>query len=237
MVYSYPVDLTDYWGSDEELIEKGRKYPSSMRIVIQTPWVETMAKAELDINKENLIFKYPETYYLDIELMYEVDPDAGKAKYLKDKKVLEITLPITGLTEKTKMKIKAERAGYDAEVKSRLEKAGIMDISDYKSEVTSGFIPDEAEGEAEADEQSEGNEFLKFVKDGPSESLTEENTTLTDVKFKYDEAQPQEDSHPKVTEIGDIVDQPKGETVIAPQATQVEQSIDHPQATFAQHGS
>ena len=191
-----------------------------------------MANAELDINKQNLIFKYPETYYLDIELMYEVDPDAGRAKFIKDKKQLEISLPITGLTEKTKNKIKAERAGYDASVKERLEKAGIMDITDYKEQQSSAFIPDDDNEPdlntlSKSEDEAPENGFLNFVKDTETVAETDEDSTLTEVKYKYEseEVQP-DDERPKVQEIG-VVDEPKtGETIIAPQPVTVEQQVE-----------
>ena len=40
----------------------------------------------------------PELYYLDLNLKYKVDPDAGNAKYDKVKKTLTIKLPVVGLT-------------------------------------------------------------------------------------------------------------------------------------------
>ena len=94
-----------------------------------------MGEAELDINEESLIFKYPDTYYLDITLWYKVDSENGKAKFITDKKTLEIDLPIIGLTEKTREEIKRQREEYDNSVKGRLEKAGIYEIDEYKEDV------------------------------------------------------------------------------------------------------
>jgi len=37
-----------------------------MRIWIETPWMESINDAVLDINESSLIFSLPETYYLDI---------------------------------------------------------------------------------------------------------------------------------------------------------------------------
>lgn len=61
-----------------------------------------MAKAQLDINVNTVLFKYPDLYYLDLELKYEVDQDKGSAKFDKAKKSLVITLPVVGLSEAQK---------------------------------------------------------------------------------------------------------------------------------------
>jgi hypothetical protein len=42
-----------------------------------------MKAATLDINENTLVFKYPEVYYLDINLMYKVDKANGNAKFDK----------------------------------------------------------------------------------------------------------------------------------------------------------
>ena len=47
-----------------------------------------MKGAKLDINDTTLVFEYPEVYYLDLNLKYKVDKDAGSAKFDKKKKTL-----------------------------------------------------------------------------------------------------------------------------------------------------
>ena len=98
IVYSYPVGLEDTWMAHEEILKKDRKLPVAMWVKIETPWMESIKDAVLDINEQNLIFKIENLYNLDIKLKYLVDPDRGKAKFLIDKKIMEIDLPITGLT-------------------------------------------------------------------------------------------------------------------------------------------
>jgi hypothetical protein len=80
-----------------------------MKVRIETPWMEKASDAVLDLNESNLIFSYPETYYLDIQLSYVVDHNKGKAKFIKDKKRMEIDLPIIDLTEKTKQELASQR--------------------------------------------------------------------------------------------------------------------------------
>lgn len=78
-----------------------------MKVRIETPWMEWISDAVIDLNESNLIYSYPETYYLDIQLSYIVDTNKGKAKFIKDKKRLEIDLPVLGLTERTKQELAA----------------------------------------------------------------------------------------------------------------------------------
>jgi hypothetical protein len=57
-----------------------------------------MKDAKLDINESNLIFEFPNMYYLDLNLKYLCDPSKGSAKFDKSKKVMIIRMPILGLT-------------------------------------------------------------------------------------------------------------------------------------------
>lgn len=61
--------------------------------------MESMKEAHLDINESNLIFEFPNLYYLDLNLKYKCDAAKGKAKHDKSKKTLTIRVPVTGLTE------------------------------------------------------------------------------------------------------------------------------------------
>jgi len=61
-----------------------------------------MKLAALDINDSTLMFKYPEVYYLDINLWYKVDKLAGSAKFDKTKKTLTVRVPIIGSTDDSK---------------------------------------------------------------------------------------------------------------------------------------
>ena len=95
--------IGDAWGGyttskmDHEALVK-KKIPITLTVTIDLKWAPSMKKANLDINEETLLFEYPELYYLDLNLKYKVDPDAGNAKYDKVKKTLTIKLPVVGLT-------------------------------------------------------------------------------------------------------------------------------------------
>jgi hypothetical protein len=84
IVYSYPVDMQECWEMPNEYL-KDRKFPVSMRVNIELPFIDSVKDAELDINDETLMFKYPDVYDLMIRFKYIIDPDKGKAKFEKDK--------------------------------------------------------------------------------------------------------------------------------------------------------
>lgn len=96
--------MMDAWGGyttskmDHETLLKSR-VPTELTVTINLKWVDSMKLAKLDINDTTLVFEYPEIYYLDLNLKYKVDKDAGSAKFDKKKKTLTIRLPIIALTE------------------------------------------------------------------------------------------------------------------------------------------
>jgi dynein assembly factor 2 len=79
--------------------EMKKRIPTHLTVTMNLKWIESIKEANLDINETTLLFEYPEIYYLDLNLKYQVDKDAGNAKFDKKKKTLTIKLPIIGLTE------------------------------------------------------------------------------------------------------------------------------------------
>jgi len=104
IVHSYNVEIEDTWAGyttsemDHEKMMKS-KIPTHLTVTINLKWAESMKAAKLDINEETLLFEYPGLYYLDLNLKYKCNPDAGSAKFDKTKKTLTIKLPIVGLTK------------------------------------------------------------------------------------------------------------------------------------------
>jgi hypothetical protein len=80
IVHSYPVDLEDSWGGyktaemEHQSMLKA-KIPTHITVTIDLKWADSMKEAKLDINESNLIFEYPELYYLDLNLKYKCDPN------------------------------------------------------------------------------------------------------------------------------------------------------------------
>ena len=72
--------------------------PKEITITLNVAHIESMKEAKLDINESNLVFEYPNLYYLDLNLKYLCDQTKGNAKYDKKKKTLIIRMPVIGLT-------------------------------------------------------------------------------------------------------------------------------------------
>ena len=96
--------MGDSWGGyttkqmDHEK-EMRKLIPTHITITLDLKWADSMKGANLDINESNLVFEYPDLYYLDLNLKYKCDPDQGNAKFDKTKKTLTIKLPVIGLNE------------------------------------------------------------------------------------------------------------------------------------------
>ena len=78
IVHSYPMDMMDAWeghkGTVEDLqLQKKHVLPESLTVTIFAKHAEGMRDAQLDIDESTLVFKYPELYYLDLNLKYKVD--------------------------------------------------------------------------------------------------------------------------------------------------------------------
>ena len=104
MVHSYPVDIGDTWqghrdASEGADLKKMHVLPSEVTVTIYLKWIDSLKAATLDINDSTLMFKYPEVYYLDINLMYKVDKQNGNAKFDKSKKTLTVRVPVVGSTD------------------------------------------------------------------------------------------------------------------------------------------
>lgn len=104
VVHSYPVDIGDTWQGHRDAAEgadlkKMHQLPTELTVTIYVKYIESLKAATLDINDSTLMFKYPEVYYLDINLMYKVDKQAGSAKFDKSKKTLTVRVPVVGSTD------------------------------------------------------------------------------------------------------------------------------------------
>lgn len=104
VVHSYPVDIGDTWqghrdASEGADLQKMHKLPSEVTVTIYVKYIDSLKAATLDINDSTLMFKYPDVYYLDINLCYKVDKLNGTAKFDKSKKTLTVRVPVVGSTD------------------------------------------------------------------------------------------------------------------------------------------
>lgn len=100
---------------------------------------EGMKNAQLDIDESTLVFKYPELYYLDLNLKYKVDQDNGNAKFDKTKKTLTIKLPVVGSTDESQKVLDEhfhdflEKEKGKKELLERLENTNTMEEMDKRA--------------------------------------------------------------------------------------------------------
>ena len=139
-----------------------------------------MKNAQLDIDETTLVFKYPELYYLDLNLKYKVDFENGNAKFDKTKKTLTIKLPVIGSTdvsqkvlderfkdylekekEKKEMMKKLEMSKLEEEMEKRqLRKPG---QEDQENQENAGDSNNQDNQEVQVDEAVEGVSKTKFI--------------------------------------------------------------------------
>ena len=98
--------MMDAWEGHKGTVEdyqlhKKRVLPEALTVTIFAKHCEGMKNAQLDIDESTLVFKYPELYYLDLNLKYKVDFENGNAKFDKTKKTLTIKLPVVGSTDQS----------------------------------------------------------------------------------------------------------------------------------------
>ena len=93
--YSDNFELKNYFynpeGMDDESLSIKYK---NMIISINTPLMNTINDAELEIDVKKLKFKYQDIYELNLNLPMEIKKETVQAKYDKNKKILNVTVEI-----------------------------------------------------------------------------------------------------------------------------------------------
>jgi hypothetical protein len=93
-----------------------------------------MKEAKLDINESTLVFEYPGLYYLDLNLKYVVNPSEGNAKFDKQKKTLNIKLPVIGSTPDSQKVLDRDYQDYLQREQERQEYLKRLEISKLEEE-------------------------------------------------------------------------------------------------------
>ena len=93
--YSDNFELKNYFYNPEGMDDDSLniKY-KNMIISINTPLMNTINDAELEIDVKRLKFKYQDIYELNLNLPMEIKKETVQAKYDKNKKILNITVEI-----------------------------------------------------------------------------------------------------------------------------------------------
>ena len=162
IVHSYPVDMMDAWeghkGTVEDLaLQKKHVLPDSLTVTIFAKHAEGMKNAQLDIDETTLVFKYPELYYLDLNLKYKVDQDNGSAKFDKTKKTLTIKLPVVGSTNDSQKVLDEHFRDFlekEKEKKDVLKKLEMSKLEEEMEKRSMRKLP----GEGEKEDQENGGD-------------------------------------------------------------------------------
>ena len=92
--YSNNFEINKYFYNPQGYEEKPKPDYNKIIIEINTPLMEGISDAELEIDTKKLKFKYKDIYLLNLDLPIEVNRDTTKAKFEKAKKILTLSADI-----------------------------------------------------------------------------------------------------------------------------------------------
>jgi hypothetical protein len=169
LVHSYPVDIADSWeghkdASEGQSLKQMHKLPAELTVTIYVKYIESLKAATLDINDTTLMFKYPDVYYLDINLMYKVDKLNGTAKFDKTKKTLTVRVPVIGSTDESQKVLDQHYRAYKETHENsqkglkNLQKSKIDDEMELRRLKKKGVSAASTNAEDDEDEQQQNQE-------------------------------------------------------------------------------
>ena len=98
--YSNNFELNNHFYNPQGFEETPKFDYKTMIIEINTPLMEGIADAEVEIDTKKLKFKYKDIYLLNIDLPMEINRDSTKAKFEKAKKILTLSADIVHKQQK-----------------------------------------------------------------------------------------------------------------------------------------
>ncbi|WP_292606486.1 hypothetical protein, partial [Methanobrevibacter sp. UBA188] len=98
--YSNNFELNNYFYNPQGFEEKPKHDYQKIIIEINTPLMEGISDAELEIDTKKLKFKYKDIYLLNLDLPIEINKESTKAKFEKGKKILTLSAYIVHKEQK-----------------------------------------------------------------------------------------------------------------------------------------
>ncbi len=98
--YSNNFELNNYFYNPQGFEEAPKNDYKNIIIEINTPLMEGIQDAELEIDTKKLKFKYKDIYLLNLDLPIEINRDSTKAKFEKAKKILTLSADIVHKQQK-----------------------------------------------------------------------------------------------------------------------------------------
>ena len=120
--YSNTFELNNFFYNPQGYEEKPKPDYKKIIIEINTPLMEGISDAELEIDSKKLKFKYKDIYLLNLDLPIEINRDSTKAKFEKAKKILTLSANIVHKEQKiTEKKIDEKMEIINEEEEKRKE--------------------------------------------------------------------------------------------------------------------
>ena len=98
--YSNKFEINNFFYNPQGYEETPKPDYKNIIIEINTPLMEGISNAELEIDTKKLKFKYKDIYLLNLDLPIEINRDSTKAKFEKAKKILTLTADIVHKQQK-----------------------------------------------------------------------------------------------------------------------------------------
>ena len=212
--YSNNFELNKFFYNPQGFEETPKIDYKKIIIEINTPLMEGISDAELEIDTKKLKFKYKDIYLLNLDLPIEINRDSTKAKFEKAKKILTLSADIVHKKqqipekkidenmeiineeeekrkeEEKKKKEEEERIKKEEEEKKkkeeelRIKKEKEMKEKQEKERIEKEKKDKERKEKEQVEKNKEETVFIRGKKDNNDNSLLKNNNELKEIKYK-----------------------------------------------------
>ena len=212
--YSNNFELNKFFYNPQGFEETPKIDYKKIIIEINTPLMEGISDAELEIDTKKLKFKYKDIYLLNLDLPIEIIRDSTKAKFEKAKKILTLSADIVHKKqqipekkidenmeiineeeekrkeEEKKKKEEEERIKKEMEEQKkkeeelRIKKEKEMKEKQEKERIEKEKKDKERKEKEQVEKNKEETVFIRGKKDNNDNSLLKNNNELKEIKYK-----------------------------------------------------
>ena len=212
--YSNNFELNKFFYNPQGFEETPKIDYKKIIIEINTPLMEGISDAELEIDTKKLKFKYKDIYLLNLDLPIEINRDSTKAKFEKAKKILTLSADIVHKKqqipekkidenmeiineeeekrkeEEKKKKEEEERIKKEMEEQKkkeeelRIKKEKEMKEKQEKERIEKEKKDKERKEKEQLEKNKEETVFIRGKKDNNDNSLLKNNNELKEIKYK-----------------------------------------------------
>ena len=229
--YSNNFELNNYFYNPQGFEEAPKNDYKNIIIEINTPLMEGIQDAELEIDTKKLKFKYKDIYLLNLDLPIEINRDSTKAKFEKAKKILTLSadiihkkqqMPEKKIDEKMEIINEEEEKRKEEEKKKKEEEERIkkeneekikkeqeikakkeeeMRIKKEKERIDKEKKEKEKREKELIEKNKEETVFIKGQKDNKENSLLNNKKVLKEIKYKQESENSQKENKKLIEEI------------------------------------